>query len=159
MISTHDRKYLLPPPVSIILLYAADGLAMRLGRLKPSGKPRTPGPIEWAADFRKLVDSPEGRDALKALAIEGMKACGCSAVELDCLGAAFRDVRFQALATTVLENFADTARPRFSLTSQPADPVSFPRPAGNQPPAADTRPRLERPLPRKQQKIGPRFIP
>jgi hypothetical protein len=108
---------MLPPPVATILFYASDGLAVRARNFSPSGRPRTPERIQWAEHFRKLVETAEGLEALKSLAAEGMQAWGCSAIVLGCLDAAFRDVTFRARAIAVLEELADTARERFSLSS------------------------------------------
>jgi len=153
--SANHTGVLLPPPVATILLYAADGLSVRMGRFSPSGRPRTPERIEWAAHFRKLVESAEGLEALKSLAAEGMEAWGCSAIALWCLNGAFRDITFRARAIAVLEELADTARERFSLSSPsvyPAAPSRRPRPENGSP----RSPSPSRPLPRRN---GPGHVP
>jgi hypothetical protein len=86
--------------------------------------------------FRQLTESTEGLRMLKALAEEGMRGWDCPDVYLDCLDTAFRDISFRALAIAALEDFADTARERFTLPEPPRHP-----------PAADIRPRPEKAKP------------
>lgn len=115
---------LLPPPVATILLYAADGLAAEEGRLSRSGRPRTPERALWVPLFRKLIETAEGFATLRAFAYAGMQAWGCSSILLECLDAAFRDPSFQSVAIAALEDFAETARERFSLAPGPAAPAA-----------------------------------
>ena len=120
---------LLPPPVVVILLYAADGLSVWNHIFSPSGRPRTGERNIWVPMFRQLAQSPDGMRTLQALATDGMKAWGCSDIALGCLNDAFRDPRFRTQILSALENFADTARARFTLpdvTVQPGWPSSHP---------------------------------
>jgi hypothetical protein len=157
MISILDRNHrLLPPPVGVILLYAADGLSVWNRSFSRSRRPRTPERAIWVPMFRQLTESPEGLRTLKALAEAGMRGWGCPEVYLACVDAAFRDIGFRARAIAALEDFADTARERFTVPEPPRHP----------PAAADIRPRPEtakpgpagptRPGPRPR---GPRFGP
>ena len=156
MISILGRNHgLLPPPVGIILLYAADGLSVWNRQFSRSGRPRTPERAVWVPMFRQLTESHEGLRTLKTLAVAGMRGWGCPEVYPACLDAAFRDIGFRARAIAALDDFADTARERFTIPEPPRHP-----------PAANTRPRREtakpgpvgptRPRPRPR---GPRFGP
>lgn len=154
--TTQTFSTLLPPPVATILLYAADGLAVRLRRFSPSGRPRTPERIEWVPMFRELANSADGIEALKSLAVVGMQAWDCSALLLYCLDSAFRDLGFRRSAIMVLEDLADTARERFSPAARPVyppPPEVRPRTDGGKPrPPSPSRPR---PRPRHGPGFGP----
>src|SRR5579863_5399569 len=111
MISILARNHrLLPPPVGVILLYAADGLSVWNRSFSRSRRPRTPERAIWVPMFRQLTESPEGLRTLKALVEAGMRGWGCPEVYLACVDAAFRDIGFRARAIAALEDFADTAR-------------------------------------------------
>jgi hypothetical protein len=114
----------LPPPLGAILKYAADGLSVGNRDFSRSWRPYTPERAVWVPVFRQLVESPKGLRTLKALAEAGMRARNCPPVYLECLDAAFRDPGFRALAIAALEDFADTARERFTIPAPPLHPSS-----------------------------------
>ncbi len=152
MIKIHQ---LLPPPLEVILKYAADGLSVWNGRFLPSGRPWTPPPIDYAGMFRLLVESREGRRTLRLLTEAGMRGWGCLDHYRDSLDGAFGHVSFRALAIAALEDFARTARKRFTLPEPPPRPPANDTRPGPEPtkpgPAGPNRPR---PRPRR-----PRFSP
>jgi hypothetical protein len=151
---TKDRK-LPPPPLGIILKYAADGFSVWNGRFLPSGRPWTPPPIDYAGMLRQLIESREGRRTLRLLTEAGMRGWGCLEYYRDALDGAFSHVSFRALAIAALEDLARTAPKPFTLPEPPPRPPANdirPGPEPSKPGAGGpTRPRLR---PR-----GPHFSP
>lgn len=147
------ERPLLPPPVKIILLYAADGLSVWKDRYNKAGRPRTPSRSHWVPMFRQLVETYEGLRILQKLAETGIKAWGCHADTLACARDAFKDVTFRSHVITALEDFADTAQeahkihlPKPASTPYPEEQEETPRPepkvAPRAPKTAPQRPRL-----------------
>jgi hypothetical protein len=79
----------LPPPVHILLAYAADGWAAENWQLNPSGRPRHPEAAQWLPVARSLLTKPDGLDRLRGLALAGMAAWGVHASIMDCVVPAF----------------------------------------------------------------------
>lgn len=137
------ERPLLPPPVKIILLYAADGLSVWKDRYNKVGRPRTPSRSHWVPMFRQLVETYEGLRILQKLAETGMKAWGCKPDAFCCTRYAFKDVTFRSLVIAALENFAETAQeqhkihmPKPAPTAYPEEPEETPRPEPKTPPIA-----------------------
>ena len=140
-------RKLLPAPVATILLYAADGWALRHQMLSHTGKPRTPERAIWVPLFRQLAETHEGMRELKEFAAAGMRGWNCPAAYLECLDAAFRDTGFRARTIATLQNFADTAREKFPLPEPVpvATPTVRPDTAKAKPPAPRQARRSKRP--------------
>ncbi len=129
------ERPLLPPPVKIILLYAADGLSVWKDRYNKVGRPRTPSRSHWVLMFRQLVETYEGLRILQKLAETGMKAWGCKPDAFCCARCAFKDVTFRSHIIGALEDFAETAQeqhkihlPKPAPTPYPEEPEETPRP-------------------------------
>lgn len=129
------ERPLLPPPVKIILLYAADGLSVWKDRYNKAGRPRTPSRSHWVPMFRQLVETYEGLRILQKLAETGIKAWGCQCDTLNCIRDAFKDVTFRSHVIAALEDFAETAQeqhkihlPKPAPTPYPEEPEEAPRP-------------------------------
>lgn len=144
MSGTDDKDDRLPAPAGVILLYAADGLAVWCHRFSRVGRPRTPERSIWVPMFWVLARSPDGLQTLKALAEAGMRAWHCPPVYLDCLRAAFSEVSFPGRAIAALEDLADTARERIAL---PLPPVCVPPQETGPTPVTEKRPSRSRPWP------------
>jgi len=110
-----QRLIMLPPPVEMILLYAADGLAAWRGHVGRSGRPQTPGRPLWVPMLRELVESDQGLSTLRAMAEAGMQAWECPPDLTSCLEAAFSDITFRVSAVAVLHNLAATSPEKVTL--------------------------------------------
>lgn len=151
------ERPLLPPPVKIILLYAADGLSVWKDRYNKAGRPRTPSRSHWVPMFRQLVETYEGLRFLQKLAETGMKAWGCKPDAFCCARCAFKDVTFRSHVIAALEDFAATAQeaqkihlPKPAPAPYPEEPEETPRPEPKVAPLAPkTAPQRPRPHPRR----------
>jgi hypothetical protein len=123
----NSTRKLLAAPAAIILLYAADGWALRHQMLSHTGKPRTPERTIWVPLFRQLVETHEGLGELKEFATAGMRGWNCPAVYLECLDAAFCDICFRSRVIAALHDLADTAREKFPLQ----EPIPAAKPASD----------------------------
>jgi hypothetical protein len=128
---------ILPPPVSTILLYAADGLSSFRRHLSSTGRPRPPSRSDWIPKFYLLMQTDMGLLILRVLAEEGMRAWNCPPIMLECLDAAVRDITFRAMSIAALRHFADMARDKVILPASMA-PVNG---VQQQPPPEKPRPR------------------
>lgn len=160
-LSDRDRP-LLPPPVKVILLYAADGLSVWKDHYNKAGRPRTPSRSHWLPMFRQLVETYEGLRILQKLAETGMKAGGCSADILKCTRDAFRDITFRGLIIAALEDFAATAQETHRIILPDPAPKPYPEEPHEAPrlrPATAAKKEQatsHRPVPRRK---GPQFEP
>lgn len=127
----------LPPPLGVLLWYAANGLSVAADGPIRAQRPHTPEVSVWAGPFREFVESRAGLRKLKGLAETGMRALGAPPDYFLCLDSAFRYPSFRALAIAALQDYADTAREPYTLPEPPRHP-----------PAADIRLRPERSEPK-----------
>jgi hypothetical protein len=79
----------LPPPVHILLAYAADGWAAENGQFNPSGKPKPPDMAAWLPVARALLQESDGLNRLRDLALTGMAAWNVDPSIIACVAPAF----------------------------------------------------------------------